>query len=88
MIGAEPGGVKLKNVDTDMETKLAWSDIQPKVLVRFFDAVRNQDSATENFWLGYYCVLTENDAASIYFGFAEDKDKGPDMAKKIAEVQK
>ncbi|MEE8106731.1 MAG: serine/threonine-protein kinase [Planctomycetota bacterium] len=87
VIGAHAGGVKLKDTETDIESTLEWSDISATVLVRFFDALRNKDSATENFWLGYFCLLTDNDSASLYFDFAKLKDPGPEMAQKIAAVQ-
>jgi len=88
VIGADASGIKLKDTETSIESTLEWSNISSMKLVRFFDAVRNQDSATENFWLGYFCLLTDNDSASLYFDFARLKDSGPDMAKMIAAVQK
>ncbi|MCZ6786927.1 MAG: serine/threonine-protein kinase [Planctomycetota bacterium] len=83
---ADDQGIQLKDQESDTEELERWDSISPRVLVRFFDALRNEDSANHNLWLGYFCTLIEHDAAEIYFDYARLKDSSPAMAEAIREI--
>ena len=86
VMGADDKGIQLKDEESESEEVERWDDVSPRVLVRFFDALRNEDSANHNLWLGYFCTLIEHDAAEIYFDYAKLKDSSPAMAEAIREI--
>ena len=86
VMGADDKGIQLKDEESESEEVERWDDISPRVLVRFFDALRNEDSANQNLWLGYFCTLIEHDATEIYFDYAKLKDSSPAMAEAIRAI--
>ena len=72
--------------ESEAEEVERWDNVSPRVLVRFFDALRNEDSANHNLWLGYFYTLIEHDAAEIYFDYAKLKDSSPAMAEAIRKI--
>lgn len=87
IVSADEQGIRLRNTDSHVEEVRAWSQIHPALLVTFFDALRNESSANEAIWLGYYCRLQGNDLADTYFDRALLLDGSAEVKNEVAALR-
>ena len=85
--GANEVGVQVFDEQEEQAKTLKWGDIPVPVRISFLEALRNQGSAEETVWLGYYCKLVGDERASQYFDFARMLDPTPEMARRIRELR-
>jgi serine/threonine protein kinase len=87
VMSADDKGVNLKSTLTGVESQRRWSDISPRTLLPFLDALRSPKSAKETLWLAYFCRLNGLEDAGTYFDLVTVLDDSPEMRKLAAELR-
>ncbi|MGQ0612651.1 MAG: serine/threonine-protein kinase [Planctomycetaceae bacterium] len=72
VVGADAAGVRVADTSEEQAQPTArpWASLAPRTVIRFLDALRNEQSPRENLWLGFYCTLVGSDLAETYFSNA------------------